>query len=314
MALSLLEAAKLKNDPLQLGVVETFARESVILEMMPFLETASDAYSFNREQTLGRADFRALNEEYTEETGTLDKVTENLTILGGFSDVDRVLVRTSGSSLNDVRAIYDGMKAKAVALKFNRTFIKGDCEADPKEFDGLQVRCGTTGNQAISAGSTGGGDALSLAVLDEAIDAVDGNPDLIIMNKTMARRMSAAARLSTVAGDLNYSVDQFGMRTVQYNGIRLGVLDRDEDNNLILPFTESGAGGGSAVCTSIYIVKFGLGTHCCGLECGPVAVEDLGISNNVCYRTLIEWICGMACFHPKSVARLYGIKDDAITA
>ena len=115
MALNLLEAAKLKNDPLQLGVVETFARESVILEHMPFLETASDSYSFNREQTLGRADFRALNEDYTEETGTLDKVTEGLTILGGFSDVDRVLVKTSGSSINDVRAIFDGMKAKAVA-------------------------------------------------------------------------------------------------------------------------------------------------------------------------------------------------------
>ncbi|HPJ68348.1 MAG TPA: phage major capsid protein [Desulfobacteraceae bacterium] len=313
MALTLLEAAKLRNNPLQLGVIETFARESVILEMLPFLETKSDSYSFNREATLGRADFRALNEEYTEDVGKLDKVTETLTILGGFSDVDRVLVKTSADSINDVRAIYDTMKAKAIALKYTKTFVKGDCESSPKEFDGLQVRCGS-GDQLIAAGSTGGGDALSLAILDQAIDAVDGSPDVILMNKTMARRMSVGARASAVAGDVQYTIDQFGKRVTTYNGIRIGVVDTDESNELILPFTEACPGGGAATGTSIYIVKFGLGTHVCGLECGPITVEDLGIQNNVCYRTLQEWICGMACFHPRSVARLYGISDAAITA
>ncbi|MDZ7699491.1 MAG: phage major capsid protein [Deltaproteobacteria bacterium] len=312
MALTLLEKAKLSQNPLRIGVVQTFARESAILQDMPFMNTASDSYSYNREQTLGRADFRSINAEYTEETGTLDKVTENLTVLGGYSDVDRVLIATSGDSVNDIRSVYDGMKAKAVALKFTKTAIKGDCESSPKEFDGLQVRC--TGDQLIAAGSSSGGDALSLAKLDEAIDAVDGDVDAILMNATMGRRMSAAARLSSVAGNVNYDVDEFGKRVVRYNGIKLALIRRDENDDEIMPFSETGSGGGTAQCTSIYIVRYGLNTAMCGLECGPVAVEDMGYQNNVCARTLIEWIVGLTLFNKRSACRLYGITDAAIAA
>ena len=85
MAITLLEHSKLHHaSALQMGVVETFARESIILARMPFMEVASDSYSFSREQTLGGAAFRALNSEYTEKTGTLDKVRENLAVLGVF--------------------------------------------------------------------------------------------------------------------------------------------------------------------------------------------------------------------------------------
>ena len=312
MAVTLLEHAKIHATPLQMGVVETFARESIILARMPFMEVASDSYSFSREQTLGGAAFRALNSEYTEKTGTLDKVTESLAVLGGFSDTDRVLVKTSASGINDTRAVFDAMKAKAVALKFTRTVVKGNVATTPLEFDGWQERC--IGNQLIAAGTSASGDALSLAVLDEAIDAVNGTPDLIVMNKVMARRMSVGARLVSVAGDLNYTIDEFGRRVTRYNGIEVGVIDRDEEDDLILDFDEECPGGGTDAGTSMYIVKFGERTHCCGLRCGDVAVEDLGIKNNVSYRTLIEFICGQAIFHPRSVARLFGISDASIVA
>ena len=279
---------------------------------MPFKQCSGDSYSYNVEQTLGGADFRALNAEYTEKSGTVSRVTESLFPVGGYSDTDRVLVLASAGSVNDTRSIYDALKAKATAKKIEKSIIKGDSESNPLEFDGFQARC--TGNQLVSAGSTSGGDNLELNVLDAAIDKCSGTPDNIIMNRTMARRMSVGARLTSVSGDLNYSIDQFGKRVTRYNGIEILTVDVDEDYNDILAFDEASANGGSSVCTSIYVVRWGEIDGTCGLMLGDVAAEDLGIKNNVSYRTLIEAIMGIAVFDPRSLVRFYGITDTAITA
>ncbi len=311
MAISLIEASKLKNDPLAKGIIMCFPQASPVLEMIPFLSVASDSYKYNRADTLPRSDFRALNENYTEGTSSLDHVTESLTISGGFSDVDRALVKTQGN-INDLRAIHDALKARSCALKWEKTFFKGDCESDSKEFDGLQTRL--IGDQLIDAGSSAGGDALSLAKLDQLLDQIDGSPDALFMNKTMRRRLTVAARTTSVGGDINYTLDQFGRRVTTYNDVPIRIVEEDEENNDILGFDEACASG-SSVGTSIYAVKFSLGTHCFGLQCGELEVLDMGLySGGVKYRTLIEWISGFTLAHNKSAARLRYIKDAAVVA
>jgi hypothetical protein len=312
MAISLIETAKLKTDPLQQGVIMCFPQASPVLEMIPFLGVASDSYKYNRADTLPRSDFRAVNENYTEGTSALDHVTESLTIAGGFSDVDRALVKTQGN-INDLRAIHDSLKAKSCALKWQKTFFKGDVEASPKEFDGLQARL--IGDNLIEAGSSSGGDALSLTKLDELYDSVDGSPSALYMNKTMRRRLTVAARTTSVGGQIDYTIDQFGRRVTTYADVPIRIIEEDEENNAILGFDEAGSGGGSSVCTSIYAVKFGLGTHCFGLQCGEMDVIDMGLySGGVKYRTLIEWLSGFTLAHNKSAARLRGIKNASVVA
>ena len=312
MAIDLISASKLKTDPLQAGVIMCFPQASPVLEMIPFLTVASDSYKYNRADTLPRSDFRALNENYTEGTSDLDHVTESLTISGGFSDVDRALVKTQGN-INDLRAIHDSLKATSCSKKWTKTFFKGDVESSPKEFDGLQARL--IGDNLIEAGASSGGDALSLAKLDELMDATDGAPSALFMNKTMRRKLTVAARNTSVGGDINYTVDQFGRQVMTYADCPIRLVEEDEENNDILAFDEAGSGGGSSVCTSIYAVKFGLGTHCFGLQCGEMDVLDMGLySGGVKYRTLIEWISGFTLAHNKSAARLRGIKNAAVTA
>lgn len=312
MALTLIEAARLKTDPLQRGIIECFPKASPVLERLPFLTVSSDSYKFNRASTLPNTDFRGLNESYTESTSTLDSITENLTICGGTSDVDRVLVKTQGN-INDLRAIHDSLKARSCAKKWERTFFKGDCEANPKEFDGLETRL--IGNQLIDAGASSGGDALSLAKLDELIDSIDGSAEVLFMNKTMRRRLTVAARTSAVAGDINYTLDQFGRRVTTYNDIPIGIIEEDEDGNQILAFTEDNPGGGTAASTSIYACRFGVGQYIFGLQCGEMDVIDMGLySGGTAYRTLIEWISSFTIGHNKSAARLRGIKDAAVVA
>jgi len=305
MSLTLVEYAKLCTDPLQRGVVEVFPRTSPVLEKLPFLSVSSNSYRYNQEAALPGIAFRGINGTYTESTGVLNPVTEALSILGGFSDVDRVLVKTQGN-INDIRAVHDGLKAKSAALKFTKSFFKGDPESTPSDFYGLQSRL--TGNQLIKCGNTSGGDTLTLAKVDELINAVIGSPDMLFMNKTMRTKINTLVRaagsaIETVSG-------AFGQRLEAYAGIPIGVIEEDETGTDIFPFTESAFGGGSSVCTSIYAVRFGVSEYVCGLQCGEMDVLDMGLySGGVKYRTLIEWICGFTVFHPKAAARLYGIKN-----
>lgn len=305
MSLTLIEQSKLVQDPLQAGVIEVFAVNSPVLERLPFWPVSSNSYRYNQEETLPGIAFRGINESYTEDTGTLNPVTENLTILGGVSDVDRALVKTQGN-LNDVRAVHDAMKAKAASLKFTLNFFKGDCSSEPRQFDGLQVRL--IGNQKIAMGTTASGDTLTLAKLDELIDAVVGGPDVLLMNKTMRRKVNALTRS---AGQAQETIsDAFGRQINAYAGIPIGIIEQDHTGAEILDFEEAPSGGGSSVCTSIYAVRFGVKEYLSGLQCGGIDVEDLGLySGGVKYRTLVEWICGLAIFHPRSAARLYGISN-----
>jgi len=157
MSLTLLEAAKLVQDPLKRGVIEIFPRVSPVLERLPFFNVNGQAYKYNQEETLPGIAFRGINESYTESTGIVNPQVEALYVLGGISSVDRALVKTQGN-VNNLRAVYDSMKAKAAALEYTKKFFKGDNSTDPNEFDGLENRL--TGDQVLDQGSTSGGDTL----------------------------------------------------------------------------------------------------------------------------------------------------------
>ena len=301
--LTLIEAAKLNQNPLQRGVVEVIAGSSPVLDKLPFMEVSGNAYQFNREETLPGVAFRAINENYTESTGVLDPITEPLKVFGGTSRVDRALVKTQGN-LNDLRAVQDGMKAKAAALDFTKAFFKGDEQGDPRQFDGLQKRLGS-GSQLLQAGSTSGGDALTLAMLDELIDAVQSGPDMIFMNKTMRRKVNALMRQAGQA--IETVSDVFGRQIPAYAGIPVGVIEKDAQGQEILGFTESNPGGGSPASTSIYAVRFGVQEAVSGLQAGALEVIDNGLVG-VWYETLIEWVCAITIFNPRSAARLCGLK------
>jgi hypothetical protein len=303
MSLTLLEAAKLVQDPLKRGVIEIFPRVSPVLERLPFFNVNGQAYKYNQEQTLPGIAFRGINESYTESTGIVNPQVEALYVLGGISTVDRALVKTQGN-VNNLRAVYDAMKAKAAALEYTKKFFKGDNSNDPNEFDGLENRL--IGDQVLDQGSTSGGDALTLDKIDELLDAVQGGADVLFMNETLRRKVNSLVR---AAGQAIETVsDAFGRQLMAYAGVPIAVIEQDKDGNEILPFTEDNPGGGTAASTSIYAVRFGVAEYVSGLQAGSMDVEDLGL-NRTMYETLIEWICGLGVFHPKAAARLQGIKN-----
>lgn len=308
MALTLIEAAKLETgDVIRSAIIELYAGSSDILRILPFEDIQGNALKYNREGNLPGVGFRGVNEAYTASTGVLNPITEPLVIAGGDLDVDRFIIQTMGANQ---RSRHEAMKVRALALSFTRKFLKGDQTSDPREFDGLQTR--VTGNQLIAAGATANGTPLSLGKLDEAIDQTL-NPTHLIMNKSMARKLTVAARTSAVGGNISWDKDEFGRRVMAYNDLPIITVDLDGDGTSILPFTEA-ATSGTATATSIYVVSIG-GDGVTGIQNGGVSVRDLGeLQTAPVYRTRVEWFPGLAVFNGRAVTRLWSISDAAVTA
>jgi hypothetical protein len=313
MSVTLAEAAKLSNNDLQRGVIETFLleEESVILDRIPLLEVTGNAYAYNEEASLPGVEFRAVNAGYTESTGTFNQKTEKLVIMGGDADVD-IFIEKTRSNLNDQRASQERMKVKAATFKFQDTFINGNVEVDANSFDGLKKRL--TGGQVITA-ATNGAEIVGTTeetrftfyeLLDQLCALVLGGPDALYMNKFVMARLKSAARRT---GHYETSRDEFGKVVESFNGIAMVDIGNKGDGTMIIPQTETT--GTSSATSSIYAVRFGEdeGDRAVTGLIGDqgVDVRDLGeIQEKPVYRTRIEMFTGLAVFGP-GAARLAGI-------
>lgn len=307
MALTLIEAAKRNSgDVLRSAVIETYARSSDVLRVLPFDDIAGNALKYSQEQALPGIGFRGVNEGYTESTGVINPVTEPLVIAGGDLDVDKFIIQTMGA---DQRTTQEVMKIKSLAHRWTLAFIKGDSTGGSKEFDGLQSRL--TGTQLIY-NAAGSGGALSLARLDELIDAVD-NPTHLLMSKAMRRLLTSAQRNTAVGGYITFSKDEFGRQIALYNDLPILIADANGDAYAGLGFNEAGASGGSTA-TSIYCMSLGDGMLT-GIQNGDPMVTDLGeLEAKPTLRTRVEWYSGVAYYHPRCAARLGGITNAAVVA
>jgi HK97 family phage major capsid protein len=171
MALTLAEAAKLSNDIILQGVIETIIQDSPVLQVLPFIEITGNGLTYNRENTNPAATFFDVGDTWTEATPTFTQITATLKIIGGDADIDNFLL-TTRSNIQDLQSAVIRLKAKAVQQKYEDTFVNGDTAVDSKSFDGIDKL--TTGGQAISMGTNGA--TLTLAKLDELIDLIKGGP------------------------------------------------------------------------------------------------------------------------------------------
>jgi hypothetical protein len=307
--LTLIEAAKLETgDEYRRAIIELYAGSSAILQVLPFEDIEGNAIRYNEEAELPGVGFRGVNEGYIPSIGIINPRTESLVIAGGDLDVDKFIVDTMGGEQQ--RSVQEEMKVRALALMWTKKFFKGDSLSQPREFDGLQTR--VTGNQLISAGSTANGAALSLAVLDEAIDNTM-DPNFIVMNRKLARRLTTAAKNPDVAGNIQWTPDAFGRRMMVYNGLPVLTVDLDGAGAQILGFDEAAASG-TATATSIYILSVGPG-RLTGIQNGGVDVRDLGeLETAPVYRTRVEWYNGLMIMNGRSVTRIRHVGDLAFTA
>lgn len=312
MSMTLIEAAKLaldEGETKRAAVIAMFAQASGWLASLVWRDIPGNAYAYNREGTLPSVAFRGVNESYTESTGIINPLVEMLRIAGGDLDVDTAILQTMGEG---VRATHESMKVKALSAELTRVLVKGDSISNPREFDGLQNRI--TGAQLIDAGTTDGGDALSLtSVMDKAIDQCT-NPTAIWLNKAMRRRFTRASKDTTIGGFIQQTVDDFGRPLMKYNGLPLLVPYEDNGGTEPLAFDEVGGTGSTATATSIYVLGIGDGLVS-GIQNKGIQVRDLGeLQTQPVKRTRVEWLPGLVIEHGRAAVRIRGVKDAAIVA
>ena len=293
MALTLAEGAKLSNDVLLEGVIETVINDSPILQRLPFIEIVGNGLTYNRENAAATAAFHSVGAAWTEDTPTFTQVTATLKILGGDADVDNYLARTR-NNVQDLEAAVVALKAKAVQQKFDDTVINGDTGVDADAFDGLDVLA--IAGQTVSMGVNGA--QLTLARLDETIDAVrGGKPDMLLMSRRTRRELTALSRAS--GGILEQDRDEFGRMTQFYDGIPIGVNDYISDAQ-----TQGTQGDAS----TIYALQFGEGGIVGLSGPGGLTVERVGsLETKDATRVRVKWYVSMALFNELKLSRLVGI-------
>ena len=294
MALTLVEAAKLSNDILLTGVVETIIKDSPILQRMPFIEIVGNGLTYNRENAAPSAAFFDVGDTWTESTPTFTQLTVTLKIMGGDADVDNFLIATR-SNVQDLQGAVVLLKAKAVRQLFETTFVTGDATANPKSFDGLDKL--TDAGQSLSMGANGG--SLTLDKLDELVDQVKGGkPELLLMSRRSRRIVNKLARNS--GSLLETDRDEFGTMLTFYDGIPLGVSDYISDAQTV---------GTSTDCSTIYSFQMGEGALSGLTAPGGLAIERVGsLETKDASRTRIKWYSSLALFNTLKLARLTGVR------
>ena len=324
MPLTLIDAAESainRGEDRKAEIIMQFG-ESMVMQALSFERISGGTLAAVREERLPNVGFRGINEGYEEDAGETIPFAESTKIFGGDLDVDTSIVRQFGQSARSTR---ENMKLKAMALTFERTFLKGDTATNSREFDGLQKRIplNPSSTQLVFPGGIGstpssGGDALKLSALDWARKRTR-RPTHWVMNQYMCMLLTEAARSTSVSGFLNYTQDQFGRPVTTYAGLPIIEIEEDNEGLEILPFEEEAPGGGTPQCTSIYCVSMSteglIGIHNMPTDERMFEVRDLGeIDAKPVFRTRVETELGIAVLDARSITRIAGITRDAVSA
>lgn len=298
-SVTLAESAKLTNDMLLSGVIETVVSVNPLYEIMPFMEIEGNALAYNRENALGDVQYLGVGGTITAKSAaTFTRVTSSLTTLIGDAEVNG-LIQATRSNFTDQKAVQIASKAKSLGRQYQTTMISGDGTADT--FAGLL--------SLIPAGQkvTGVG-AYDLDDLDQLIDLVkdkDGQVDWIQMAARSIRSFYSQLRALGGATIAEVLTLPSGRRVPTYRGIPIFRNDYIPTN---------GGGGGNE--TTIFAGTFddGSGKHgISGLTAtgaSGIRISEVGESETKDETiTRVKMYCGFAVFSELGIASLNGVTN-----
>lgn len=303
--------------PLISGVAQVLRNASPLMSYLPFEDAGSLSIQVIRMAANPSPSWRRIGNSHGSSNGRVDLVTENAFSFGNTIDVDKVYVK-NGNTLYDARALWTKSTLEGMAYEFNDSFINGDPSATPDKITGLSYRITNdlAASQFVNCNLDISPDAASLAAniiafmdkLDTLIYAMpDHKADYLLMNDTALLRVWSILRQS---GTLATTKDQYEREIFSYKGAKLVDIGfKNDQATKIITDTELSAGtavtGGA--CTSIYALRTGV-EYLTGWQEYPMDVQDIGmLEDGVTWRTLVDWVVGLAVTHPRSIARMYNI-------
>ena len=275
MAMTLAEMKVGMNDKLQESVVDTFIRESEVLELLPFDNSLSPnggstlTYGYIQKKLPSATSFRAINEEYSASQATVEKKSVDLKIFGGSFELDRVIKQAEGMYNNMALQLEE--KVISAVGTFHNAMINGDSSSDAEQFDGLDK---FLVGQSTEFGTGAVIDLSTMAKLKENADAFY-EALLKLINRTGAHALfvneGMKTKIQTVARVLGYkteSKEDFGRTITTIGEGNVRIIDLKNivttssgaavETPIIGTKTRTVATVSTTGLTDIYAVKFGV--------------------------------------------------------
>lgn len=269
--MTLLQAAidqKMGLNPKEGSLIQLFDYVNPIVNVVPAIPDDEFWTDYEQIQTLPGIGWRALNEAFTESSGTTKTLREYKKIIGGEVKVDVELANGPKGAKTIQRQTE--MKMLAASNELTRAVFEGSESNDVREMVGFRDRLDST--QLVLNATTVGG-ALTLANLQNLRDAVpfatreetgmkrgEGTKLVMYMNPVVRNKIDALINASTGARQIQVEKDTFGRRVDMWDGIEIQVLRKSGEattsTGQLLWFDED-PGDGVADCTSIYLVAWG---------------------------------------------------------
>jgi hypothetical protein len=303
-SLTLVEAAKVQQNKLIRGIIETVVTVNPFYRIYPFDQIVGNALLYTRENAIGGvAPVGIGGGSNTIPAGaktpaTFTPVTTPLKAIIGDAMVDHFISVTMSTD-NSQTGLQVGSKAKAMGREYQRQLVLGDSSVDPLEFDGLSKL--TPAAQTIEAASA----ALTFDMLDQLIGMVkakDGQVDFLMMNEQAIRKYKALLRTAPGAG--LGEVRDLGGNKVMYYG-EVPIMRNDW-----LATT-----GVTTQITDIYAGCFDDGSRKVGIA-GLTSVNQAGIfisavgeaeaTNDIITR--LRFYASLAVFNELGIAKLNDVK------
>jgi len=303
-SVTLAESAKLAQDTLVAGLIESIITVNHMFQLLPFEGIDGNALAYNRENALGDIQRATVGTTITAKAAaTFTQVTSSLTKILGDAEVDG-LIQATRSAVNDQAGIQIASKAKSAGRDYQDQLINGDGTSN--SFEGMLALCAA--GQYATTGDNGSD--LSFTILDEMLDLVvakDGDVDFIVMHARTIRSYKVLLRaLGGVTMQEVYELPS-GKNVPAYSTVP--ILRND-----YIPINQTKGSGTD--CTTIFAGCFDDGDMKTGLlgltarNAYGLHVVDVGESEDKdehIYR--VKWYCGLALFSELALAGADGILD-----
>jgi len=252
--------------------------------------------------------------------GKPNEVEEMAYSIGNELLFDKALMRDKTPRIYDPKTYQMQMISRALARGFTDKAING-LPADLDNPVGLWYRTQNdlgasqriNANVDISADATGL--AANIQIFFDALDALlyavtgsvqaGGKNAYLLCNDTFLLRFQSIMRQSN---QLSTTTDALGRIFTEYKGAKLVDMGyKFDDTTQVITDVENGTaltGGGQ---TSVYAVRIGDEYFTGWQEYDMEVSEPTLMDDQVTYKSVIDWVTGLAVSHPRSVARLYGI-------
>lgn len=303
-SVTLAESAKLEQNLLLAGVIETIITVDQFFEVLPFVDISGNALAYNRENVAGDVQFATVGSAITAKSAaTFTAVTDSLTKIIGDAEVDE-FIQATRSRTNDQKAIQIMSKVKSVGRQYSNTLINGDGTSNA--FVGMLDLL--AGAQTITAGANGA--ALSFTLLDELLDKVidkDGVVDYIIMNGRTLRSYFVLLRALGGATIGDTITLPSGAVVPAYRGTPIF-------KNNWMPINQ--VQGTENAATTVLAGTLDDGSEKIGIagitaeNAAGINIQDIGISETKDESiTRIKWYCGLSNFSQLGLAGIIGINN-----